>query len=68
VRERGNTRHPVPHPLIYEINAWVWLGELGSRTWTLTDLFTSEVYERELGGEGLYVELAPWGYHFLKYR
>jgi len=42
--------------------------DAAGRTWTLTDLFTSEVYERELGGEGLYVELAPWGYHFLKYR
>ena len=68
MKGRESTRRVALNPLIYEINTWVWLGELGSRTWTLTDLFTSEVYERELGGEGLYVELAPWGYHFLKYR
>jgi hypothetical protein len=42
--------------------------DTAGRTWFLTDLFTSEVCERELSGEGLYVELEAWGYHFLECR
>lgn len=38
------------------------------RTWQLTDVFTSKAYERTLSGEGLYVELEPWGYHLLECR
>jgi hypothetical protein len=36
----------------------------------LRDVFTSEVYERdgdEIRGQGLYVELAAWGFHFLEW-
>ena len=40
--------------------------DIKGRVWHLKDVFTSEVYERSLDGEGLYVELGPWGYHFLE--
>jgi hypothetical protein len=44
--------------------------ELKGSTRRLTDLFTGAVYERN-GGEmfhsGLYVDLEPWGFHFLKF-
>jgi len=42
--------------------------DIGGRLWRLKDVFTSEVYERELAGEGLYVELQAWEYHFLECR
>jgi len=38
-------------------------------TWHLIDLLSEEIYERD-GDEmllpGLYVELAPWKYHFFQ--
>jgi hypothetical protein len=43
--------------------------DLGIGNWNLTDAFSRENYERdaeELSRTGLYVELAPWGYHFLR--
>jgi hypothetical protein len=42
--------------------------ELKGRTWRMTDLFSQKEYERsgdELCGQGLYVDLPPWGYHVL---
>jgi hypothetical protein len=42
--------------------------ELGSGQYVLTDVFSGARYEREgdeLMRSGLYVELRPWGYHFL---
>ena len=41
---------------------------LAGRTWNLTDKLSGTVYERsgdELQSSGLYVDLAPWGYHLL---
>jgi len=44
--------------------------DVGSGTWRLIDGFSRATYDRD-GGEmvspGLYVDLAPWNYHFLKY-
>jgi hypothetical protein len=43
--------------------------DLGNGIWNLTDLFSTEIYQRDaeaLSRAGLYVELAPWGYHFLR--
>ena len=44
--------------------------ELGCRTWHLRDLISGVTYERN-GGEmlspGLYVELAPWDFHFFQF-
>ncbi len=40
----------------------------GLITRRLTDLFTDAIYERggsEMLSPGLYVDLPPWGYHFL---
>ncbi len=40
------------------------------RSWTLTDAFTGQVYERDgtqMRDAGLYVDLSPWGYHLLKF-
>jgi hypothetical protein len=37
--------------------------------WRLTDKLSEAIYERdadEMLGEGLYVELRPWGYHFFE--
>ena len=43
---------------------------LAERTWRLTDLMSGDVFERD-GGEmtdpGLFVDLPPWGYHFLEF-
>lgn len=43
---------------------------LDGRTWRLTDLMSGDVFERN-GGEmtdpGLFVDLPPWGYHFLEF-
>ena len=44
--------------------------DLAGNSWRLTDLFSGEVYEREdneLCDPGLYVELAPWGFHCLHF-
>jgi len=44
--------------------------ELSGRMWQLTDIFTNEVYERygsEMLQSGLFVDLAPWGVHFLSF-
>jgi len=43
---------------------------LAGRTWRLTDLMSGDLFERdgdEMTGPGLYVDLAPWGYHFLEF-
>jgi hypothetical protein len=43
--------------------------EIDTSSWRLTDLLTRTVYERdtrELRESGLHVDLAPWGFHFLK--
>ena len=45
--------------------------ELQGRSWRLTDLLSGAVYERngqEMGQPGLYIDLAAWGFHFLKFR
>ncbi len=47
---------------------WVPWDDIEGRPWQLKDVFTSAIYEREMGGEGLYVELQPWGYHFLEWQ
>ena len=42
--------------------------ELTGKSWQITDFFTGQMYERsgdEMCNPGLYVDLAPWGYHFL---
>jgi hypothetical protein len=44
--------------------------DLVGHTWRMTDAFTHEVFERdggEMRGPGLYVDLPPWGFHFLKF-
>lgn len=44
------------------------LETLRGRSWQLKDVFTSVIYERhgdEMCGQGLYVELGSWGFHFL---
>jgi hypothetical protein len=44
------------------------LDNLQSRSWQLKDLFTSVTYQRngdDMRGPGLYVDLPPWGFHFL---
>jgi hypothetical protein len=43
--------------------------DVGGSVWRLTDALSDAVYERhgdEIGGEGLYVELAPWSFHFFR--
>jgi len=43
--------------------------ELRGRSWQLTDLLSGELYQRdgdEMEGAGLYVDLPPWGCHFLR--
>ncbi len=55
-RSQGRTRVP-----------W---SDLAEKSWRLADLFTGEVYERngnEMRDPGLYVELAPWGFHCLRF-
>jgi hypothetical protein len=42
--------------------------EISEGRWLLTDAFSGQRYQRdgnELSLSGLYVELGPWGYHFL---
>ena len=42
--------------------------DLHGRTWTLADRLNGQTFDRagdELAGEGLYVELEPWGAYFL---
>lgn len=44
--------------------------DLQGEVWRLKDIFTDSGYERdgnEMSGEGLYVDLAPWGFHFLEW-
>jgi len=43
--------------------------ELRGKSWRLIDLFTGTVYGRngkEMVQPGLYVDLAPWAFHFFK--
>ena len=43
--------------------------DLAGQTWNLTDMLSGSVYSRggeELQSSGLYVELAPWSWHFLE--
>jgi glycosidase len=45
--------------------------ELRGATWTLTDRLSGQVFPREgddMAEHGLYVALAPWGFHFLSVR
>ncbi len=44
--------------------------ELPDQSWSLTDVFTEEVYERdgrEMCDLGLYIDLEPWGFHFFQF-
>ncbi len=44
--------------------------DLKGKMWRLKDIFTTEVYERdgeEMYGQGLYVDLPAWGFHFLEW-
>lgn len=44
---------------------------LGGRTFDLVDLFSNVSYEREgdgLAGNGLYLDVAPWGHHVFELR
>jgi hypothetical protein len=43
---------------------------LAGRTWPLIDRMSGEVYERdgsEMADPGLFVDLPPWGFHFLEF-
>jgi hypothetical protein len=43
---------------------------LSGRSWQLVDLLSGDVFERdgnEMTDPGLYVDLKPWGYHFLEF-
>jgi len=45
-------------------------GELAGKQWQLRDQIGSALYERagdELVGQGLYVDLPPWGYHVFEF-
>jgi hypothetical protein len=45
--------------------------DLQSETWRLTEAFSGTIYDREgdeLSGLGLYVDLAPWNFHFLQLK
>jgi hypothetical protein len=45
---------------------WV---DLPGKTWRLVDGISGEVYDRggdDMSENGLYVELGPWGFHFLR--
>ncbi len=47
------------------------LDRLGRRSWELSDRLSAETFERsgdELAGEGLYVALEAWGFHFLAFE
>lgn len=44
--------------------------ELKGRDWKMDDVMSGEVFERsgdEMSERGLYIDLKPWGYHFLKF-
>jgi len=44
--------------------------DLGDRIWQLEDLFSDSIYERdgkEMTEPGLFVDLDPWGFHYLKF-
>jgi hypothetical protein len=44
--------------------------ELKSTSCRLTDLISGAVYQRngeEMVNAGLYIDLEPWGFHFLKF-
>jgi hypothetical protein len=46
-------------------------GDLGIRSWRLGEVLSEEVYDRsgrELSGPGLFVDLQPWAYHFLRFK
>ena len=43
--------------------------DLKGRTWSCTDSFSGQVFVRsgdDMSGSGLYVDLPPWGFHFLE--
>ena len=43
--------------------------DLGGHTWNLTDRLSGVTYQRsgdELRSSGLYIDLGPWSYHFLR--
>ena len=45
--------------------------DAGAKKWHLIDLLSGATYERdgnEMLSPGLYVELAPWNYHFFQCR
>jgi hypothetical protein len=45
--------------------------DLAGRSWTLSDRLDGRSFERagdDLAAEGLYVELGPWGSHFLRFE
>ena len=45
--------------------------DIGGRQWQLSDLLSGVSYERagnDLSSEGLYVDLGPWAYHFLRFH
>ncbi len=45
--------------------------DLRNQFWRLSDSFSGEVFDRhgdELVGAGLYVNLLPWGFHFLRFN
>ncbi|HEY6084306.1 MAG TPA: hypothetical protein VIU63_02855, partial [Nitrospira sp.] len=47
---------------------WPW-NDFAGRRWRLVDPVQMAIFNRdgdELQGSGLYVDLEPWGYHFLK--
>jgi hypothetical protein len=49
---------------------WPW-DDLGGRTWRLVEMLNWDCYVRDgdqLGSEGLFVDLAGWGHHFLKFE
>jgi hypothetical protein len=43
--------------------------DLGGRTWRLSDALSGDTYDRsgdDMRDPGLYVDLAPWGFHFFR--
>jgi glycosidase len=45
--------------------------DLAGKSWRLTDAFSGEIFERdgdEMSDPGLYVDLHPWGFHFLSFE
>ena len=44
--------------------------QLAGRSWRLVDLLSGDAFERngdEMTDPGLFVDLKPWGYHFLEF-